>query len=211
MTPNAEPLEDQMRASERLAVTETPDAVEPQDDLRAAKHEVTRRCVVLIREQELTPPEAVIKVMSDDMDADLLCELARVGLLSLVGSELWADRRRAERASEIDAGHGSSRSGRYQLRSLPNESSARWYWLSKTYATADGHQAPILTFGGDDLAAARGRFADKLKTITALDGFFGMVEDEMRDHPRAKRVSDLPAKVLERLESVAASVLGGVA
>lgn len=172
--------------------------------------QLVAQAVRYVMDDGLTPADAAEKAFVAD-DEEAVRYLAVVGLRSLVGDEISGFRAQAEGVHENEVERGR-RSGRFQLRTMPEEAAASYYWLSKPYATADGRMAAILdmTLAEDvphNLEIARARRVG----WEAREGLWAAITSAAMTHPRVKVVSEFPQKVLKDLESVASRALQGQA
>lgn len=176
-----------------------------------ALHELRDRCADLARDGGMAVHEAVDKVLaSEDVDGETLEALARTGLRYLVDKELSAARGRGPEDGLESDGLTGSRSGRWQHRPATADKSARFYWLAKHYNTADGGQRPLLDHTEADLAHCQEWAQVQAREHQDRADFFARCRDELGQHSRAKKLSDLPLTTLAELDGVAASVLGGL-
>ena len=172
----------------------------------ALRDEAVARC----ESEGLRPSEAAAKVLADaEADDATLAALAEVGLRYLVDKQLSAARGVGPDEVDESETRGGSRSGRWQHRPHHTEQDARWYWLSKRYATPDGGFRPILEFTAEDLAHCEGWAQVQAREHEARAEFFARCRGEVEQRQRARRVSDLPKGVVAELDALAATVLGG--
>jgi hypothetical protein len=155
----------------------------------------------------LAPKAAADAALGEwDVHEDVLRELAHTGLRYLVDRDLSAER--ASPPPDHVATDSAPRSGRWQHRPAPDETTARWYWLRKMFVGADGEMRPLVDFDADSLAFVQQRARRQRDAFERRVNLFdtALVHLEESD---VDVVRDLPEDDLVQLESMAASALGG--
>jgi len=139
---------------------------------------------------------------------DVLRELAHTGLRYLVDRDLSAQRA-SPPPEHVATDGGAPRSGRWQHRPAPDETTARWYWLRKMFVGADGEMRPLLDFDADSLAFVKQRSRRQRDAFERRVRLFDVMLVDLEEHD-VEVVRNLPERDLVDLEDLAASALGGM-